>query len=334
MTKPVLACSFLGTILFVARPTHAQENQFLCCDSVLRPNGSCLPRPTACADSSGYAIGLENQPIEASPAFAAIDPSLNDFPGPGPDGYMFWQPTPPWFGLCLDAPSPDDPNHAGPTEPIGCLSFTAPFDLWAETAVFQVPNQPEWDAYQLCYGPPSPASPDAGVPMPLDENGLVADPDGGLASCAFLGDLGGDLTSLTPFSGSCCQPPQMLMNAAFLDTSKNEWQIAVDQGIPGIVPPYAPYDGGCTTPDCGQPPPDSGFCTPTTCQAQGATCATISDGCGGTLSCFSNCSAQEKGCSAAPGTTGDRWWEATLLLAGLPSLLRRRRHPPSLTLHR
>ncbi|XXT24968.1 calcium-binding EGF-like domain-containing protein [Sorangium sp. So ce429] len=74
----------------------------------------------------------------------------------------------------------------------------------------------------------------------------------------------------------------------------------------GTCDPGEPYTCTCpagfTGPNCETP-----ACVPTTCAAQGATCGTIDDGCGGTLTCGEPCVA-----SACPCDDSMPSWQAAL----------------------
>jgi len=331
----------------------AQSYPYVCCDSIATPNGACTASEGACQATTGYGIQLWNPETGANEA-TGIDYSAVSYPA-GQDATMFWQMQAPWFGVCLVAPNPQDPTHVSPTEPVGCLSLRALPTLRASAELVQVPNDPRWDAYELCYGSATATpTPDGGLPLgespdfgpfPLD--------GGGEGYCVFPDDLGGDNGIVPTFSSnSCCGPAQMLSQTAALVGS--EWQIAVDEALPGVLPPQYPDDGGCAvpwidggvlpgypdgfcpysiyppfnwsecvTPDCWQPVADAGFCMPTTCDEQHETCSVISDGCGGTLNCASDCST--KGACSVSAPAAPASGTAIGAFVALSMLARRRR---------
>ncbi len=326
-----------AAIALLGRSAHAQNFE-TCCDTEIRASGSCVAQASPCGQSSGFAVGLSSLSPSAVPADWSDDSGVlgayhgaaeGDAAGPslgvvgipfpsGVDGYMATTTKPPWTGLCLDAPAPEDPMHEGPTEPIGCVTLSLLPGVSAQLATYQFPVDPRWDAYQLCYGVPSSAN--------------------ALAPCENVNDSNDPSVSPSPVTGSCCGPAHVLagQNAA----SPQEWSVAVSQEIPGVPPPVLVLgpDGGPTVlydpdagdlfaavPDtclteygepvrCGQPPattdatlPAVGPCVPTTCAAQGVSCGIVSNGCGATIEC-TNCSAEEKGtlsCSTTtPGAAG------------------------------
>jgi MYXO-CTERM domain-containing protein len=332
----VAALTLLSGIALVSRPVLAGDD-YTCCDLAARPSGSCVAQSTACSSSTGFAVGIstlsaataggdwvDSGLLSVLPTYepdGAAGPSLSavsaTFPA-GVNGYMTTTVSPPWTGLCVDAPSSTDPAHQSPTEPIGCIAISLAPGISGQLATFQFPVSSRWDAYQLCYGASSSSSPDAGG-----------------TSCENVNDSDDPSVTPTPGSASCCSPPHVL--TALDAISATEWSVTVSQEIPGVPPPVILLgpDGGLTlfyNPDagvslaaapsaclsaygepssCGQPPmpSDAGLtasvagCVPTTCAAQGASCAVIADGCGGTLNCADGCSTKGSlSCAAAtPG---------------------------------
>jgi MYXO-CTERM domain-containing protein len=335
--KPIAVAAVLTVIALTDRSVRAQEYE-TCCDTAVRASGSCVAQNSPCASSAGYAIGFTGLPANAVDSDWGSDsgvlgafygPGEGDAAGPnlsavgiafpsGVDGYMTTSTLPPWEGLCLDAPSTQDPMHQGPTEPVACLAASLLPGVSAQLAVFQFPVDARWDAYQLCYGLPSGGA-DAAAP------------------CENVDDMDDPSISPTPVSGSCCSPVHVL--TAQNAESAQEWSVQVSQEIPGVPPPVIVVgpDGGPSVfydPDagddfaavpsrclaaygepsqCGQPPAATdaslvvAACVPTTCAAQGASCSVIPDGCGGTLNCATNCAPEAKGtlgCTTSPTGAG------------------------------
>jgi hypothetical protein len=355
--KPIAVVAALTAITLTSRPSLAQYST-TCCDTAVRAVGSCVAQNSPCASSTGYAIGLGGLPAdEVSSDWGSDSGVLGDLYGPGAgdatgpglsalgvtfppgiDGYMTTSTLPPWVGLCLDAPSTQDPMHQTPTEPVACLALSLLPGVSGELADFQFPVDARWDAYQLCYGLPSDV--DAAAP------------------CENVNDTNDPSISPTPTSGSCCSPVHVL--TAQNAQSAEEWSVQVSQEIPGVPPPAIVIgaDGGPTLfydPDagadfagvpprclaayvepaqCGQPPAPTDAslvtvaCVPTTCAAQGVACGVIADGCGGMLDCAS-CAAEAKGTlgctTSAPGAAGGLAARMGTLLAALAVVWTHRR---------
>lgn len=208
--------------IFTNRLAEAQ-NKYLCCS--LGGQGDCVAQTGPCADGTG--VTLLDAPEDAGAGWSTSSgvPAAS-FPA-GVDGHVWWSSSQPRLGFCLDAPSAQDPAHAGPTEPIGCLSVSLAPGVGAAASqyVFPVDNS-LWDAYQLCYGP-----------QVTPSNAVQYMGNGAPATCANINDLLDPTVSPTPVSGSCCGGPQLLMAPGdLLPTNGNEWSISVDEEIPGVPP--------------------------------------------------------------------------------------------------
>jgi hypothetical protein len=204
----------------------AAANHYSCC-SLATEDGACVAQSAPCAESIAYGAALSDS-LDADAGLANVS-----FPS-GIDGYVAWTESAPWVGFCLDAPAPQDPTHAGPTEPIACMTLSLAPGVAVDEADFQVPESPRWDAYQICFG------------------ARVGPADSGVA-CQNVNDLDDPTISPTPVSGSCCGPPQLLR---LQGSSGAGWDVAVTQEIPGAPPPVlvlAP-DGGVVVDD----QPDAG----------------------------------------------------------------------------
>jgi hypothetical protein len=320
MMKRVLSLALLPVGVLVSSRAQAQD-EYLCCNLAAQDDvGACVAQSASCPEPDLYGVALSDVAGDGGgfPALAGVTDA--SFPS-GTDGHLSWTKTAPWVGFCLDAPSTEDPTHAGPTEPIGCLTVSLGPGIGAQVATAQFPVSSQWDGYQLCYG----------APIVNDDFDTTVSP--------------------TPVSGSCCSAAQLL-TAEDEGTSSSEWSITVAQELPGILPPVVVHgpDGGLVVnynPDAGDSlggigdagPHSSArvdggaACVPTTCEAQNVTCAEISDGCGGTLDCASNCSSQAQACSAAGGiwpTNGTSRCTGPLILLGLAGAwrLRRKRGSP------
>jgi hypothetical protein len=309
---------FLVGVL-VSHPAEADDEN-LCCNLASEDVfGACVASGSSCPLPEPYGVALSDVAGDGGgfplPA-GATNPS---FPT-GTDGYLSWTKKAPWLGFCLDAPSAKDPKHAGPTEPIGCLTVSLAPGVGAELETLQFPIDARWDGYQICYGAPRAAG--------VKQYG----PDGGSVACANVNDAFNQTVSPTPVSGSCCGAARLL-TAGDVGSNRSEWSVTLTEELPGIPPPVVAYspDGGIvlsfnpdagdylgSPPDaclaaygeskgCGTPPQSEDTdaatkCKPTTCAEQQVLCGQLSDGCGGTLNCASNCSSQAKGCDA-----GGRW---------------------------
>jgi hypothetical protein len=149
-------------------------------------------------------------PTTGTGAEKLIDAS---FP-PGLDGHFGWQSNSPWVGLCLDAPNSADPNHEGPTEPVGCMRVSLLPGIGSQAEWVEFPRRASWDAYQLCYGAPPCANGN-------DQQSLAVQP--------------------TPGSGSCCTPALMLLENQN-GFSASQWQISIGQQLPGVPPTVSVED--------------------------------------------------------------------------------------------
>jgi len=334
-----VAAAVIAVVLLATASARAQDLQ-TCCDLAVRSNGSCLAQSSPCTTSKEFAVGLSTLAGSESDDGSGDDASgqASGFRA-GVDGYMFTTRRPPWSGLCLDAPSSQDPMHEGPTEPMGCIAVSLSPGESAQLADFQFPVSSMWDAYQLCFGAPSGPA-DAATP------------------CANVNDLDDPTVNPTPMTGSCCGPVHVL--DAQDSNGPYEWNVVVTSEIPGVPPPVLVLgpDGGLTVAyqadasdtlasvpasclsaygelsTCGGPPAasDAGLassasaCVPTTCAAQGAQCAVIPDGCGGSLTC-TNCSTQGPlSCSAGPpGRRGGLIPGLVVLVAGIVAAAATRR---------
>jgi hypothetical protein len=121
------------------------------------------------------------------------------------------------------------------------------------------------------------------------ECGVQPDGCGGTVSCGSCG------ASAVCAAGRCVALPVDAGQA--LDAGP-----AIDAGAATDAGPAV--DGGSTH-DAGVPV-DAGVCMPTSCTALAATCGTVGDGCGGTLSCGScgaGASCQQNQCVCAAGAT-------------------------------
>ncbi|MGA7122404.1 MAG: hypothetical protein WBY94_20040 [Polyangiaceae bacterium] len=252
MRHLVALASIIGSLLVCS---GASANIYSCCE-IAAADGACVSQSSSCALTAWgaelsvfwAAFRSDGWDLDGSYPFpfapSCSDPNVMRAPGDyceagweygippavystsfpaGTDGYLKWSSTasPAWLGLCLDAPSSTDPMHAGPTEPIGCMTFSLSPGVSAQMARYRFPVDSRWDAYQLCYGPHG---------------------DGG--ACGNLNDQNSQIVSPTPVSGSCCAPPQLLQPSDLVDSS--DWQIIIGQEIPGVPVPSlidAP-DGG------------------------------------------------------------------------------------------
>lgn len=114
--------------------------------------------------------------------------------------------------------------------------------------------------------------------------------EGQTPECGSQGDgCGGTLSCGTCAAGAAC-------------VSQRCVALPVDAGV--SVDAGAAMDAGVAS-DAGRPV-DAGVCVPRSCTAAGATCGTLGDGCGGTLSCGScarGASCQQNACVCAAGAT-------------------------------
>ncbi|HTB72095.1 MAG TPA: hypothetical protein VK762_02565 [Polyangiaceae bacterium] len=221
--KRIYAVAILLGGALISRSAAAAD-QYLCCDLTVK-DGACVGQSSPCPQSSAWWVTLSDLSASAAAGWPLVAGDINaSFPS-GTDGYASWTPQGPWVGFCLDAPAPQDPTHAGPTDPIGCISLSLAPGVGAQSAEFGFPVDPRWDGYQLCYGPPNGPS-DSGV------------------ACQNPNDVSDLTVSLTP-SGSCCGSAHVLAESDY-GAGAGEWQTVVNQEIPGVPPPVIVYgpDGG------------------------------------------------------------------------------------------
>jgi hypothetical protein len=151
--KRVLSLALLPVgVLLSARAEAA--NEYLCCDLAAQDQvGACIAQGASCAQSDPYGIALSDISGDAGGFPEPAGVTTASFPA-GTDGHLSWNKGAPWVGFCLDAPSTQDPSHAGPTEPIGCLAVSLASGIGAQVETAQFPVSSQWDGYQLCYGAP------------------------------------------------------------------------------------------------------------------------------------------------------------------------------------
>jgi uncharacterized protein (TIGR03382 family) len=130
----------------------------------------------------------------------------------GTDGYISWVEggAGPSIGFCLVAPDSNDPTHADPVDPMGCIRASMSPGVGVGASRWSVPVDSKWDAYEWCYGAP-------------DGNG----------SCSSLADSSDSTVVPTP-EGFCCGPAKLFSqdNAA----GPGEWNVYLAQEIPGVAP--------------------------------------------------------------------------------------------------
>jgi hypothetical protein len=244
LPDPELACEsiapyFCGTIISDCNNTikcapcgDRAKYKNLCCD--MGSGGACVAQNEACSATVGVALSDLPEQAGCDPSGCAVATytRLAKFPA-GTDGHAFWSTATPRVGFCLLAPNPDDPQHAQPTEPIGCIQLSISAGIGSSIAQFTVPKDPRWDGYELCYG------------AQLTANSAQAyTPTGDPAPCANLNDLLDPGVAPTPVSGSCCNPAEMFKPEDVLNPGT--WTVGIGQEIPGVPPPevYVTVDGG------------------------------------------------------------------------------------------
>jgi hypothetical protein len=287
----------------------ASGNRSSCCELPSgQAAGACVAQPGACASSAPFSVWLWQLDAAAAAGWP-LRPGAADVTFPdGVNGYLFRSDAAPWFGFCLDAPSPGDPTHAGPTEPVGCLSLSMAPGVGAAGATVDLPIDPRWDAFQICFG---------------------AATDGG---CAGPGDPEDATLSPTPVSHSCCGPAQLF--TAPSAQRPTEWEIGIGQEIPGVPPPIVVFgpDGGII-PYARQNEDDTYGPVPPRCLSeyhQPANCGQPPDAgvpdAGASAAAPASAAVVEEGCSVAPRRP--RRGEVGLFLLGLAAAagLRRSRH--------
>jgi hypothetical protein len=215
--KKLIACSITFAVLtFLAERGAEAQNKHLCCDL---PAGSasapCISQATDCSLAETYGVGFTDLTADQVPNVSSDYPGTVDafFPD-GTDGHAFWTAQPPWVGYCLVPPVSADPTHTEPVDPLGCLRASLDPGIGAAILDVVVPVDPQWDAYEFCYG-----SPDA------------------TGSCQGLSDSEDSSVSLTP-SHSCCSHalPFLQMHGS------DHWLFGIDQEIPAVPPPVLIHD--------------------------------------------------------------------------------------------
>jgi hypothetical protein len=291
-----------GLVLTLAAGSARAAYLDLCCDSVARPDGSCVASEQPCPNSTGFALDLHN--ISTSEAISVLHwppecatdksmcpeatPNFTDVEFPsGIDGYSFITKSAPWWGLCFLAPDANDPKHLFASRPSSCFTTSLKPGVGAEIADWQFPDG-AWDAVERCYGAAIQGA------MPGQECQLPA----------ALRD-----PTLSVVDGSCCEPPVLLDGTRRVG---NSWTFDVGQEIPGVLPPYSPDLKTCVYPMCGTAPASTGFPSPTPTQPT----ASRSE-----QPMVSDAGAPAGGCSVSGGSRPS--WA---LLLGLLALVRRRRY--------
>jgi hypothetical protein len=206
------------------------DNKHLCCTP--EQGGACVAQAGPCSVPAPYGVDLDDLSPDAGADLSPLDTQAS-FPD-GKDGYVWWSTATPRLGLCLVAPSADDPTHTQPTEPIGCIQVSIGGGLGAAGASYTFAAGP-WDAFEFCYGPELPGVGQGAQPQ------FTA--DGKPAVCAGINDLLDPTVAPTP-SGSCCEPAEMLTTQHMF--SEDTWTISIGQEIPGVPPNQIVFnaDGG------------------------------------------------------------------------------------------
>jgi hypothetical protein len=244
--------ALLGLAVVLGAPSALADNKYACCEPAAgHTSASCIAQPGSCslpatggaelalywADfrSDGWEVDGDIPPWltcnekvtngATCPSGWYFDPPLHpgELDGSFPDGtigYLEWQaqPDPAWTGVCLLAPSADDPMHENATEPGGCWAFSLAPGAGAETLRLDLAPDPRWDGYELCYG----------------------------AAPCNAGQAGVDPTiGATPGTGACCAPAHTFATGAVALTNGG-WEIGLGQAVPGVPPPVLAYlpDGG------------------------------------------------------------------------------------------
>jgi hypothetical protein len=203
--KVVLAAFVLLTLGGTA---VAQSNKDLCCVVAAgATSGPCTSQSGRCSPSGDFSVGLSVLSPDDVPDDWMLEPGATDASFPdGVGGFVFWTSQTPSIGFCAVAGSA---TATGTVDPVGCLRVSLGAGLGAQMADVELPADPRWDGYELCYGAPN------------DQTG-----------CAGLNDLEDPAIALTP-SGSCCSFPQTFREPA----PASKVRLDVDQAIPGVPPP-------------------------------------------------------------------------------------------------
>jgi MYXO-CTERM domain-containing protein len=322
--------SIAGGVLLVGMLAAADadaQNKYLCC--ALSGQGACVAQSAPCSEALGVALS-------DLPADAVAVPQLvaeASFPA-GVDGYVSWSQSTPRVGFCLVAPSAQDPLHAEPTEPVGCIQLSLSPGIGAAIANYIFPVDSRWDAFELCYGAQLTSS-----------NVEQYTSQGQPAPCQNVNDLLDPTVSPTPASGSCCEPAQLLVPGDLVADNATKWSVGIAQEIPGVPPnqlvftadgglhAYPEWDAGdylgavppvCLDAynepkNCGSPSSQSvslGESAPADAGAPCVTCSGAAD----------TSNSEGKGCNTgAGGTGGSTSIRALLMYGGIAAIRRRRR---------
>ena len=222
------------------------KGNHLCCGEV---NKLCTVSSDRC---SGFGASLHSGWVAARDANELTKVAGNDvmlhkelirlgylFPDGGRLGYLIRTSALPRLGVCL--------SNAGSEEPDYCLRISVPSGTGAEGLYLELPPDPHYDSFQLCYGDVARTNEMASTLFRYW--GAKDVPNKG--TCSALDPS----VRATP-SGSCCSAPVSLMTQSELKGG-NTWKIAATNIVPGIPEPYWRDDGwdgrGCLTPECGSP---------------------------------------------------------------------------------